>query len=331
MLTSEGYVIGIEIGARGRRLALADLQGHIVAERSATTPPGGPDATVGELGGMAAACLAEVRVRPDHLLRIGCGFSGPVDAGGVVLSSPRLAGWEQAPLASLLEDRLGAPALVDNDARVAALGEARYGAGRGERNLAYVHLGTGLGGGLVFDGRLYHGATATAGEIGHLLIDENGPLCSCGKPGHLEAYASGTAIVRRALELVPRLAPDGPLARAQAASMTITPAQVFEAARDGDEAARAVTGEAIRTLAIALANLVTTTNPGVIVVGGRVTEAGPLLFAPLQALVRRFAMAVPARVVRIVPTALKSDAIVVGAVALAIQSLGWSSGPADSA
>jgi glucokinase len=324
MLTADGYVVGIEIGARGRRVALADLQGQVVARREATTPPPPPDATVAEIDGLLRACLEEASVRPDRLVRAGCGFSGPVDpSSGVVLSSPRLNGWERAPLAGLLEERLDVPTLIDNDARIAALGEARVGAGRGERQLAYVHLGAGLGGGLVLDGRLYHGATATAGEIGHILVNEDGPLCSCGKPGHLEAYASGTAIVRRALELAPRLAPGGPLLGGVAQGVTPTPAGVFEAARDGDEAARLVTTEAVRYLAISLANLVTTTNPGVIVVGGRVAEAGALLFDPLGALVRRYAMAVPARVARIVPTALKGDAILIGAVSLAIQSLEW--------
>jgi glucokinase len=241
-----------------------------------------------------------------------------------VLSSPRLTGWENVPLGSLLEERLDLPALVDNDARVAALGEARFGAGRGEQHLAYVHLGVGLGGGLVLDGRLYRGATATAGEIGHLLVNEDGPLCSCGKPGHLEAYASGSAIVQRALELAQQRGPGGALLGRVAAGESPTPALVFEAARDGDAAALQVTTDAVRYLAIAIANLVTTVNPAVIVVGGRVAEAGPLLFEPLHALVRRYAMAVPARAVRIVPATLRSDGILIGAIALAVQSLDWS-------
>lgn len=321
MLTADGYVVGIEIGARGRRVALADLSGAIVGQGQSTAAPSSPDATIAEVDGLFRTCLAEAGVRPEKLVRAGCGFSGPVNAtNGVVISSPRLDGWEDVPLGNLLEERLGLQALVDNDARVAALGEARYGAGRGEQHLAYVHLGNGLGGGLVLDGRLYRGATATAGEIGHILVNEDGPVCSCGKPGHLEAYASGTALVQRALDLA---APGGPLRSRIADGRPPTPVHVFEAARDGDEAARLVTTEALRYLAIALANLVTTTNPHVIVIGGRVAEAGPLLFEPLRAQVRRYAMAVPARVARIVPTALGADGILVGALALAIQSLDW--------
>jgi glucokinase len=306
-------------------VVLADLQGAIVAERSGADSSGRPAEMIAEVGDFFQACLAQVHARPEKVIRIGCGFGGPVDAdSGVVLLSHRLPGWENVPLASLLEERLGAQTLVDNDARIAALGEARFGAGRGERNLAYVHLGTGLGGGLVIDGRLYHGATTTAGEIGHLLVTEDGPLCSCGKPGHLEAYASATSIVQRALTLAPQLAPDGPLLQRLDRGEQPTPTLIFEAARDGDPAAQLVTGEAVRYLGMALANLVTTLNPGVVVVGGRVAEAGPLLFEPLRSLVRRYAMAVPARAVRIVPTALGSDGIAVGAIALALDSLAWS-------
>lgn len=325
MLTTDGYVVGIEIGGRGRRVALANLEGARLAEQTATGPAAAPDDVVAEIGVMVNACLARANVRADKVIRIGCGFSGPVDAErGVVLLSPRLAGWENVPLASLLEDRLDVAALVDNDARVAAVGEGRFGAARGERHLAYVHLGTGLGGGLVFDGRLYHGATATAGEIGHMLVNEDGPVCSCGKPGHLEAYASGTAIVQRALELAPREAVSGPLLAQLNQGAAATPALIFEAARVGDAVAQRVTGEAVRYLGIALANLVTTVNPGAIVIGGRVAEAGPLLFDPLRALVRRYAMEVPARTVRIVPAALQGDGILVGGIALALNSLAWS-------
>lgn len=325
MLTADGYVVGIEIGARGCRVGLADLQGKLVGQQHSRLPPADPDATSAEIGSLVESCLTQTGLRRQKLVRAGCGFSGPVDATrGVVLSSPRLAGWETVPLGSLLEERLDLPVLVDNDARVAALGEARYGAGRGEQHLVYVHLGVGLGGGLVLDGRLYRGATATAGEIGHVLVNEDGPLCSCGKPGHLEAYASGSAIVQRALELAQQRAPGGPLLSRVAAGETPTPVLVFEAARAGDAAASHVTAEAVRYLAIAMANLVTTTNPAVIVVGGRVAEAGPLLFEPLHAQVRRYAMAVPARAVRIVPAALRGDGILIGAIALAIQSLEWS-------
>jgi glucokinase len=324
MLVTDGCVAGVEISGRGRRVALADMQGAIMAEHGVTTPPPPPAEVIGEIGDLFQACLTAAHIRRDRVVRIGCGFGGPVDAdSGVVLLSHRLAGWENIPLANLLEERLGAQTLLDNDARAAALGEARFGAGRGERHLAYVHLGTGLGGGLVIDGRLYYGATATAGELGHLLVNEDGPLCSCGKPGHLEAYASGTAIVQRALALAAQLSPPGPLLTSLNQGQQITPASVFAAARDGDEAARTITEEAVRYLGIALANLVTTCNPGVVVVGGRVAEAGPLLFEPLRGLVRRYAMAVPARAARITPGALKEKGIIVGAIALALQSLAW--------
>lgn len=322
MLISDGYVIGIEIGGRQRRVALATTRGETVAEEATVAPLGAPASEIDIIELLVDRCLASASVARSRVVRIGCGFSGPVDvSSGIVLRSHRQAGWDDLPLANLLEERLGATTLVDNDARVAALGEARFGAGRGEPHVVYVHLGTGLGGGLVIDGRLYHGATTTAGEIGHLQMSDDGPLCSCGKPGHLEAYASGAAIVQRALALASETAPDGPLLRCVGSGDQPTPALIFACAREGDPAAQRVIGEAIHYLSIALANLVTTVNPGIIVVGGRVSEAGPLLFEPLRSNVRRYAMAVPARAVRIVPAALHDAGIIVGAVALALQSL----------
>lgn len=325
MLGTDAYVLGVEIGGRGRRVALATGAGAVLAERSSAELPADPSSVIGAIGTMAGACLDEAGVRAESVVRVGCGFSAPVDADrGVVLLSRRLPAWENVPLASLLEETLGAQTLVDNNARVAALGEARSGAGRGERHVVYIHLGTGLGGGIIIDGRLYHGATTTAGEIGHLLMTEEGPLCSCGRPGHLEAYASGQAIVQRALGLAPHHAPSGPLSTAIGAGQEITPALVFEAAHAGDEAARVVTDDAVHYLGIALANLVTTLNPGVVVVGGSVAEAGPLLFDGLQSVTRRFSMAGPASSTRIVPAGLKGDGVIAGAIALAAQSLSWS-------
>lgn len=322
MLVSDGFVGGVEIGQRGCRVAVADLHGRIVADESRLGAPEPPLETIATIAALLQQAIAQAGLRPDQIVRLGCGFPGPVDVGsGLVLLSHRLAGWEDLPLGSLLEERLGAPILLDNDARVAALGEARFGAGRGERHLAYIHLGAGLGGGLVIDGRVHHGATMTAGEIGHVLMTEDGPLCSCGKAGHLEAYASGTAIVQRTLALAEEIAADGPFLRRLAQGMPASPTLVFECARDGDLAAQRIINEAVRFLGIALANLVTTFNPSVVVVGGRAAEAGPLLFDPLRSVVRRYAMAVPARAVRIVPSTLKSDGIIVGAIAMALQSL----------
>ena len=325
MLGTEAYVVGVEIGSRGRRAALADGDGAVLAERASPQPPNDPNSVIADVGVMVGECLDQAGVRSESIVRIGCGFGAPVDAAtGVVLLSGRLPEWENVPLASLLEERLGAQTLVDNNARVAALGEARSGAARGERHVVYIHLGTGLGGGIVVDGHLYHGATTTAGEIGHLLMSEEGPLCSCGRPGHLEAYASGQAIVQRALALAPQRAPAGPLMAALGAGQSITPAFVFEAARAGDGAARVVIDDAVHYLGIALANLITTLNPGVVVVGGSVAEAGPLLFDPLQTVARRYISVGPARTTRIVPAGLKSDGVIAGAIALALQSLAWS-------
>ena len=321
---SESYVLGVQIGGSQRRVALARLDGEIVREQSVSGPLAEPSRALDELAEQIAACVVSAGITLEQIARAGCAFSGPVESdSGVVLHSHRFPEWDNLPLGSLLEEALGAIALVDNNARVAALGEARFGAGRGERHLLYLHLDQGLGGALVLNGRPYHGASATAGEIGHMLVAEGGPRCSCGKPGHLEAFASASAITRRTERLLQERDANGPLAEHTRAGMPLTPKVIFEAAHAGDETAHEVVDEAVHLLGIALANLVTVLNPGVVVVGGVVAEAGPLLFEPLRAHLRRYTMEAPGRAVRLVPTALWSDSVLRGAVALALTSLAW--------
>jgi glucokinase len=151
---------------------------------------------------MARTFLEDAGVARDQLVRVGIGFGGPVDVeNGATIVSHRMSGWERYPLRQVFEEAFDVTALVDNDARAIALGEALYGAGRGMRDLFYIHLSGGVGGGQVIDGQPYRGATTTAGEIGHTLVLEGGPLCSCGGRGHLEALVSAPALIARAQEL----------------------------------------------------------------------------------------------------------------------------------
>jgi len=313
-----GYVVGIEVSGRGQRAAVADLRGKIIARTPAAATG---DASLSanhlrlRLRDLVTDALGGVELTMENVVRIGVAFGGPVDAArGVILYSPRTPGYDNLPIAAVLENDLKVPAFLDNDARAAALGEALFGAGRGEEHIIYVHLGTGVGGGIILNGQLQQGVTTTAGEIGNMIVAPDATPEGGGRPGRLESYASAQAIIAHYRE------------RATAQSVVvsvdgISPQAVFEAAAAGDAAARETVDEAVRLLGLALANLVTVLNPGVIIVGGQVAEAGPLLFVPLNSAIRRYAMDVPARAVRLRPAELGADAPLVGAVAMALQSL----------
>ncbi|WP_231577889.1 ROK family protein [Thermorudis peleae] len=309
-------VLGIEISGTGQRAVVADQRGQVHGRAHA--PNGVADAlsalTVAQH--LAEEACRQAGLRPERLAGCGVAFGGPVDPQrGTTLWSHRAAGFEQFPLVALLEERLGIHAVLDNDARAAALGEAAFGAGRGCQNIVYVHLASGVGGGIIVDGRPLYGTSSAAGEIGHMVVTHGGPLCSCGKPGHLEAYASAPAIVRRAREqLVAH--PDDPAAglfRRRVPSLR----QLFQHAPTSpvlDEVVR----ETVQTLGIALANLITALNPEVVIVGGPVAEVGAAFLGPLQARVRQYSYPAALGSVRVTTSELGSDAIVLGAAALAL-------------
>lgn len=253
---------------------------------------------------------------------VGVGAPGPLDTKrGIVLLTPNL-GWVDFPLRARVTDGLGLPAALDNDANCAVLGEHWRGAARGTRQAIGITIGTGIGGGLILEGQLYHGASDCAGEIGHTTIELNGRRCACGNYGCLEAYASGPAIARRAVEAVERGAESSLRALLDADAASITAQVVYEAATAGDPLAREVVQDTARILGAAIANLVNVFNPEVVVVCGGVTLAGESLFAPLRREVTRRAFRPAVEVCRIVPGALTGSAGVYGAARTFLDSRG---------
>jgi glucokinase len=248
-----------------------------------------------------------------EIIGIGVGAPGPLDTkSGIVLLTPNL-GWVNLPLRQIIHERLGLPAALDNDANCAVLGEWWMGAARGTRNAIGITIGTGIGGGIIIDGKLYHGASDCAGEIGHTTIDTEGRRCKCGNYGCLEAYASGPNIALRACEeikagAVSRLAQyvDGDLRQ-------ITAQTVYQAAHDGDDLALEVVNDTAKFLGAGIANLLNIFNPEVVVVCGGVTLAGDHLFVPLRREVARRAFKPAVSVCRIVPCELSGTAGVYGA------------------
>lgn len=321
-------VLGVDLG--GTKLAFGALTVDGSREFAFTAAPTlaveGADAVVARIGAMANEVidrtLAETGASRGDFVGVGIGAPGPLRrSDGIVVVAPNL-GWRDYPLRDRLAAVVRMPVTLDNDANCATLGEWWRGAARGARHVVGITIGTGIGGGLVIDGRLHHGASDVAGEIGHTTIETDGRRCKCGNYGCLEAYASGPAIVERAREA---LASDGASALRQVNGGdlgALTAQHVYDAARAGDELARTVVRDAARYLGAGIANLLNLINPDVVVLAGGVTAAGEELLTPLRAEARRRAFRPAFDAARIVPGELGSRAGVVGAVAAVLAERG---------
>ena len=280
---------------------------------------GGADGVVGRIAfnieAVITQTIAETGCARSDFLGVGVGAPGPLDRKqGIVLVAPNL-GWHDYPLKERVEHATGMRTTLENDASCATLGEWWVGAAKGAKNAIGMTIGTGIGGGLILDGKLYHGSSDVAGEIGHTTIESNGRRCACGNYGCLEAYASGPAIAGRAREALA----GGELSllsgMVDGALEQITAATVYEAAKRGDAVAAEVVRDTARFIGIGLANLLNVFNPEVVVIAGGVTQAGEDLLAPIRAEVKRRAFKAAVDACRIVPGALGSTAGTVGAVA----------------
>jgi glucokinase len=316
----DDLVLGLDVGGTKLAAGVVAGDGRVLAKRVA--PSGveqGPDAMIArhiELGREAveAAGVSWAQVRA---VGIACG--GPLDPfAGIIQSPPSLPGWDNVPLVAMVEAALGRPAVVDNDATACALAEDWYGAGRarGARHLVYLTISTGVGGGLVLDGRLYRGAAGNAGELGHLTVDYLGRQCGCGRRGCLEAYASGKNIAVRAREA---------LATGRSSVLSALPAvtarDVAEAAAAGDAVAAEVWDETTAILGSAIANILDIFNPELVVLGGGVTRAGDQLLVPVREAALRQAMAPARNAADIVLAGLGEELGVVSAATVAFERL----------
>jgi glucokinase len=311
------FVLGIDIGGTNLVVgAVAEDGSALHALRSEPTrPEEGSDAVLSRLRAMGRTAMDETRkaVVGAAFVGVGAGAPGPLDTKrGVVLLTPNL-GWVNLPLRQLLQDALGVPARIDNDANCAVLGEWWMGAARGAKQVIGITIGTGIGGGIIVDGRLYHGASDCAGEIGHTTVEVNGRRCKCGNYGCLEAYASGPAIARRAVEAIEAGQTSSLPGYVDGALEKITAQTVYQAAHDGDELAEEVVGDTAKFLGAGIANMINIFNPEIVVVFGGVTYAGERLFGPLRREVAKRAFKPAVAVCRIVPAELTGTAGVYGA------------------
>ena len=345
----ERTVIGVDIG--GTKIAAARLRGRLPApgarsaaevgaprilERhvlptdtaSAQACLDGIIACIGALGGGRAPGETGGPAGGGPAEAIGVGVASMVDfARGRAVASVNLP-LNDVPLRDVLRERFGVPVVVDNDANVAALGEHLYGAGVGAGEMLMLTLGTGVGGGIICGGRLFRGSSGAAAELGHIVIDSDGPTCPAGCPNHgcLEAYVAGPAIGAAALAAA-QAQPGSALGRALAASRAVDGPLLTELGQDGDPVAIAVLTRVGEYLGVGLTTLVNIFNPELVVVGGGAAAAGELLLEPARRVLAARALAPARDQVRVVPAALGADAGFIGAAALALAELAPASGP----
>ncbi len=297
--------IGIDKGGTRHTLVLADAAGTVVRHvQHGTDRAAGAAGELVTLRADIEALLAEAVALGTPVRAIGISFGGPVDVeAGVTILSHHVPGWEGVSLRALAEEWSGVPAVLDNDANVGALGEWAFGAGVGCRDMVYVNVGTGIGGGVIANGRLVRGQGSMAGEIGHLTIDPAGPPCTCGRTGCLEAYAAGPGVERRYQERT---------------GVARSGREIFARALEGDIDAKAVVTDTADYLARGIGAAVCLLNPGRVVLGGGLSETGAQLFDPLNAALPRYVLP-QERDTRVVPAQLGYDSGVRGAVALAME------------
>jgi glucokinase len=311
---SAPHIIGIDIG--GTKCAACLARGGQIVRREdfPTADEPGPDAVLRRLAATAEGLLSRHRVPRERVIGVGVSCGGPLDPEeGLILSPPNLPGWDGVPARRILEQALSLPVRIENDANATAVAEWRLGAGRGFRSLAFLTVGTGIGAGLILDGKLYRGKAGLAGEVGHSTILPDGPLCRCGKRGCLEALASGSSIGRRA-QAAAKEHPDSILAGRE-----LTGRDVVEAARAGDALAREALLESARYLGIGIANLLQILDLERVILGTIAVHAGEEYLDAVRTSVREHCWPSICDGVEVVPCGLGDSAQDYAAISLWLE------------
>ncbi len=312
--------IGIDVGGTNVKIALVDSDGKIgYSTTSPTRAEMGYEYTINNMKQAIRDLMTETKLSAKDIEGIGFGLPGQVDfKSGIVRLITNIPGWVEIPLAKMIEDEFHIPTRIDNDVRCAALGELNFGAGKGCENLICITVGTGIGSGLIINGRLVRGASNAAGEIGHIKLQmHDGPICGCGDTGCLEAFASGPSIVAMAEEYI--MGGKSTKYREMANGGAITPFIVAEAAKAGDPVAKRIFTRMGEYIGIGMASVVNLLNPERIIVGGGVADAGDILLTPLKETIKKRAMKIAGETVQVVPAQLGNTAGVIGA-SLLIES-----------
>jgi glucokinase len=329
-------VIGLDLG--GTQIRTAVLRGATLLSRVGllTGDNPSPDRVIPRMYASIYQALEEAHVTFDEIAGIGIGAPGPLNnRTGVVFSPPNLPGWINVPLRTLFTEKFGVPVFVENDANAAALGEYMFGAGSGSKEVVYITISTGIGGGVISEGRIVEGISGTAIELGHMSIDWRGARCNCGNIGCWESISSGTAIARRAHEIIALgqgedllnfalthaehgHGADTPsdMTRSKQSPIYVNALMVAQAAQAGISSAKEIIATAAEGLGVGLVNVIHIFNPERIVLGGGVIQIGEALLSPAKRIVQERTMLVPREATEIVLAELGSDVGLVGAGAL---------------
>ncbi len=310
----EKYRIGVDVGGTNVKIALVDKKGEIKFPKTVPTRAEmGYEYTIGNIQQSIKDLISEAGIEKNALEGIGFGFPGQIDCDkGIVRLAPNIPGWVNVPISEIMQKEFNVPVKVDNDVRCAALAELNYGAGVGCKNLICITVGTGIGSGLIINGKIVRGASNAAGEIGHIKLEmHDGLLCGCGDRGCLEAYASGPSIVAMAKEYV--MGGKSAKFREIAGSIdAITPAIVAQAANEGDAVAKKIFEIMGEYIGIGLTSVVNLLNPEKIVIGGGVADAGDILLEPLRKTLKSRTMPIQGGAVEVVPAQLGNTAGIIG-------------------
>ncbi len=313
------YSIGVDLGGTNIVCAIVNYQGKIVNRlKVPTLAERGKEATIKRIIETIHENIVQSSVVPDDIIGIGIGAPGPLDVKrGMINFAPNLPGWRDVPLRKILEDEFNMKVVLENDANAAAWGERCFGAGQGVNNLVCFTLGTGIGGGIIIDGKIYHGNNYGAAELGHMTVNKDGPRCNCGNYGCLEAYSSATGIKNRIKNRIREgIKSDFLNFDEDKLFESLRLKSIFEAARKGDRLTSIVVEEAISYLGIAIANITNILNPEMVVLVGGITNEGEKLLIPLKGEVKKRAFYSNYKSLKIVIGELGGNAGVLGAAAL---------------
>ena len=317
------FYAGVDLGGTNVRAAVVDSSGNIFGEaKQPSLAMEGPDTTVPIIIRTIQEAAKDAGVEFSRISGIGMGVPGRHNSKeGIVLWNPNFKGWGGLHLAKPITDALGVPVYMGNDVNVAALGEFRFGAGKNASSMVMITLGTGIGGGIILNGKLWAGANDGAGEIGHQVINANGRQCGCYRFGHLEAEAGRDGIIERARRKIMEGRKTVLTESADPDFMDITPASIAHAADSGDPVAQEVMEETGYLIGIGVSNAINFLNPEMFVIGGGVSLAGPVLWDPIMRAVKANTLEHALQACRIVPAELGDDAGILGGVVLVLQAM----------
>jgi glucokinase-like ROK family protein len=319
-----GLVAGVDIGATSIDVVLSDFSRNVISRKSISAiVRDGPQLILAKVCDILSQIFRENNLNPEKLTGIGIGVPGPVDFSlGTVLSPPIMPGWDRFPIISTMQKSFPlANIVVDNDVNLMALGEVTHGVAKDVNNIIFLKIGTGIGAGIISFGKIYRGSNGCAGDVGHICADKNGPICSCGNAGCLEAVAAGPAIAERGRNaaisgnspiLKKYLDNNGGFLRAE---------DVGDAAREGDPSAIEIIRSSGELIGDVLASLVNFYNPDMIIIGGGVSNIGNLLLSSIRQGVLNRSLPLATRDLQIVFSAIGPEAGITGAVSLAIEHM----------